>query len=120
MFKDFNNPALLNLPNTYSNISQLLTAEVKKLIARMKIQNCLQCFAVVAVFFETTVLANPVNFFAQNWNTPRTVRVELRGIESKKTYLSNRLLLVVKTLYHQVVRVDIAVHSRATRRFGEG
>ena len=77
MHKDFNNPTLLNLPDTHSSIRQLFATEVKQLVPRMKIENGLQSFSVVAIFFKTTVVHNPVDLFPQNGNSPRTVRVEL-------------------------------------------
>ena len=75
--KDFNNPALLNLPDAHSRVSQLFATEVKELVAGMEIENGLQGFTVVAIFLKTTVVHNPVDLFPQNGNAPRAVGVEL-------------------------------------------
>ena len=94
---------LIDLPDTYNSFSQGLAANMKQLVPRMEIQNCHQRLAIVAIGTKTRVLQHPVNFFAQQWDTPRTVGIELRGIQPKKAHLTNGLPRLIVAFDYYIV-----------------
>ena len=109
---------LIDLPDTYYSLGESFTAYMEQLVPGMEIKNRHQCLAIVAIGAKSGMLQHPVNLFAQQWNTARTVGIKLRGIEPKETHLANRLPGIIVALNHYIIRVHISMHPRALGGFG--
>ena len=103
MDKRLDHPALIDLPDANRGFCQTLSTDIKQLIPRMEIENCHQRLTVVTIGFKTGVLHYPVDLVAQDWNTPRAVRVKLRGVEAHKAHFAAGLPLSIKALDHHIV-----------------